>query len=265
MIPEPDSKYGPTIVMRYRGELCVDFKAKAFSAQHAKAKRASKLDGDISPTITYSPESPRNSKPGNSKARPTPAKALMLHAMRLRLLQLSLESTTPKDFLAGISKSWDTVCGLEKDIRKLEFCGVTRCKVVDSKEREPNVLRVRCILLGGGPTSIKKQVTDTEAAVGSKTKSQSRIDIDFSIRPRDIMGSVPNPTMNIDLDVDLSVTRVYGFTEIANKSAVSETKIRDFLIKTLHPKTDSGRIQMSFGNGVWRDAVKDLQKKILVH
>lgn len=254
------------MAMRYRGELLVNFKPSAFSAQHPKGRRFSKSDTDILPTLNYSPESFRHSKLDN-KAALTAAKGLMLHAMRLRLPQLSLESTSSKAFLAGISMSWGTVCALQNEIRMLVFCGVTRCKTAGSKGLEPSLLKVRCTLLGRHPSSTIDNDEKNMKAVESETKSQSRIDIDFTVKPRHLGNSDSNPTMEIDLDVDVSVSKVYGFADAANNaSRASETKMRDILNKTVQPKgNNSGRIQTPFGNGLWRDTVKDLQRKVLGH
>ena len=131
---------------------------------------------------------------------------------------------------------------LKQEIQMLDFCGVTRCKTVDTNPSEPALLKVRCILLGQRPTS-------------TAGKRAERLDIDFSVKPRGVGNADSVPSVEVDIDVDVSVSKIYGFGE---GPQVPEAKICDFLTKII--QSDGNRTR--FGDGVWRDAVKELEKKL---
>ena len=229
------------MTMRYRSELCVEFPPTAFHAKQGKGgRRSSQPSGDIPFSLNFSPESSRGIP---KQAIPTPEKALILHAMRAQLSRLPQGSVQPRAFLAGISKSWDTAYALRKETQLLDFCGVTRFKTVETNQAEPALLKVRCMLLGQRPTS----------TVGKM--ANARLDIDFSVKPRGAANADSEPSVEVDIDIDVSVIKVYGFGE---GPQVPEVKICDFLNKIV--QSDGNRPR--FGDGVWRDAVQKLEKKL---
>jgi kinetochore protein Spc7/SPC105 len=245
------------MAMNYRKELRLDFNPKAFSTTQAKnARRSLKPDADLQLALTYVPESSRGAKLSSNIAPPA-EKGLMLHALRVRLSQISPGSTSqPKALLASISKTWDTACSLQNEIRLLEYCGVTRRKITESKQFQPTLLIVRCILLGQLPTT---KTEEAETQTGNS--SASRLDIDFKVKPRLLVdGTSQSSDMEIDIDVDVSVCKVYGFQHDAERSArFSEGKIREYLHKVIQ---SGGGVQ--FGSGLWLDAVKSLEKKLFM-
>ncbi|KAL1957613.1 hypothetical protein VTO42DRAFT_5724 [Malbranchea cinnamomea] len=256
--PNPDSQYGPTMTLRYRGELFVDFQPGAFSLQQSKGgRRSSKSSRDLLLSLRYSPESSSSVK--SKHVTSTPEKALMLHAMRSRLTQLIQGSMHPKTFLAGISRTWDTAYALKKEIQMLGFCGVTRCRSVGTNDSEPRLLKVRCILLNPQ----RRPSVIPGAAQRHEQNLESRIDIDFTVKPRPV-GSTDTPTgVDVDIDVDISASKVYGFgSGMDHLSQVPEAKICDFLNKIVQPSEHGRGSRVQFGNGLWRDAVKELERKI---
>jgi kinetochore protein Spc7/SPC105 len=246
------------MAMSYRKELRLDINPKAFSTTQAKsARRSSKPSADLQLALTYVPEISRGVKSGSNIAPPA-EKGLLLHALRARLSQVAPGATSqPKALLASISKTWDTACSLQNEIRLLEYCGVTRRKMTESKQSEPTPLIVRCILLGRLPTT-KTEEGEREA----ENSSPSRLDIDFTVKPRLWAddGTSQSSNTDIDIDVDISVCKVYGFQHDAEHSArFSEAKIRDYLHKVIQSSPG-----VQFGNGLWLDAVKSLEKKLFM-
>ena len=235
------------MTMRYRNELCVEFPPSAFSAKKSKGgRRSSRTSRDVPMSLSFSPESSRGLK---RAVGPTPEKALLLHAMRMRLPQLPQGSTHPRTFLASISKTWDIAYALKKEIQVLEFCGVTRCKTVGTDHSEPTLLKVRCILLGQRPS----------AAAGTE-KTEARLDVDFTVKPRPAGNADALPSVEADIDVDVSVSKVYGFSNGGPQAP--EAKICDFLNKMIQPNGDGRGNPVQFGDGLWRGAVKELEKKL---
>lgn len=233
--------------MSYRKELRFDFNPTAFLAYRSKAaRRPSKPAAAIQLALTYVSEPSLDVKSGPNTG-PVPEKAVMLQALRSWLSQVSQGTLPPpKALLATISKAWDTACALHNEIRLLEYCGLARRKVRESKQSAPAALTTRCILLARHSTM--------KAEDGEARTSASRFDIDFAVKPSHFQGT----DMDIDIEVDVSVSKVYGpLDDAGNASRFSEGKIRDFLQKGIR-----GGSSARFGDGLWLDTVRALEEKL---
>lgn len=118
--------------MCYRGELQLSFSPKVFRQQQQQRPQSLRDSQHLKlPTLTYAPD---------DQQPLTPERALILHALRTRLAQLTNNtiSTTinmsVRTFLAQIAHSWDTARHLAREIHLLKFCGLTRLDTVDAAD-----------------------------------------------------------------------------------------------------------------------------------
>jgi kinetochore protein Spc7/SPC105 len=141
----------------------------------------------------------------------------------------------------------------------LGFCGVTRAKTFGVKGSEPALLKIRCILLGRSRTSDSGNETGASFIQQSEEKSKARIDIDLVVKPRQMSQVVNITDIDMDIDVDVSASKVYGFANEEQSPQISEAEIADLLSTAIHPKDRSMRW---LGNGVWRNAVREVEKTL---
>ncbi|WEW59661.1 hypothetical protein PRK78_005140 [Emydomyces testavorans] len=259
-ISSSNSNYGPVLSMRYSGELRLDFHPAMFHSQSLSGSQQSQHSQNLPIKLSYAPESTRGSNKGS--VNPTPEIELMLHALRTRIAQLTQPSISPKTFLSSISQTWDTLSSIRHEIRMLAYCGVTTSKTIGVTPSEPALLKVRCILLGfrTEPKRHKKSPSVQIAATGDK-KSKARLDIDFTIKPRPVVGQRrgEEPGIGIVVDVDVSAGKIYGFSN-DNSSDMSEQRIGEFVTQLIQRQDGKGK---QFGKGLWKDAVKELERKVL--
>lgn len=66
--------------------------------------------------------------------------------------------------------------------------------------------------------------------------------------------------IDVDIDVDVSASKVYGFANDEQSAHISETQIADLLVTAIYGKNG---LRRELGNGVWRDAVRKVEKMLL--
>ncbi|PWY78531.1 Spc7-domain-containing protein [Aspergillus sclerotioniger CBS 115572] len=218
-----ESPAGPTVTMTYRSQLQLTFHPASFHT--------------TSDTQTPPPE--LKYVPTNDSKRPIPTPQLSpISLLVLKSLQNHITTTqpstiTPKQLLHFISQAWDLTLKLEEEARMLEFCGVTKLKLLDV-ENTPS-LRARCTLLG--------PIT--------KSSTKRRIDVDFAVKTQ-ILHNHEQQTGQIgtlDIQTDVLASKVYGFGS-GNEAGISETEMRSILEVEIP--------DIKLGGGVWSTAVRKL-------
>lgn len=257
------SAAGPSITMSYRCQLQLSFHPAAFYTGNSKPE--SMTDETNMPLeLRYSP---RNGKKSTTTVvrQLSPIASLVLKSLQQHLTTIQQPRTAPKHMLRFISNAWDLVLDLEEETRMLEFCGVTKLKLLDVGDKPS--LRARCTILGSSPpptTGKNKNKTKNQASGGSTR----RIDIDFAVRTRvlakheDNDADTANAAMEIgimDLETDVIASKVYGFGA-ANDAGISEDQMRDILCREIGDRKSGGGDGdgVQLGNGVWSRAVRTL-------
>lgn len=257
---KPSSKYGPSLRMRYRNELQVDFYPGTFSLKRSAAVSASRRSSQTNKyqpiNLSYSP---------TVTSSPSPEKSLVLHALRMRASQLPQSNITPRQFLASISRAWDRAISLGDEIRALDYCGITKAKAIESNPSEPTLLEIRCIIIGRSSKTTAPESTGSEMKRTSPSgsgnisgKARTRIDIDFTVKPRLTHNGTDTLDMDVDVDIDVSASIIYGSVS-SYEGGVGESRIGDMLGKIIQQKQAPG---VKLGGGVWRDAVKKFERRV---
>ncbi|KAG5302074.1 chromosome segregation protein [Histoplasma ohiense] len=264
---KPSSKYGPSLRMRYRNELQVDFYPGTFSLKRSAAvstgRRSSQTNKYLPINLSYSPTVTRGTR--HETRSPSPEKSLVLHALRMRASQLPQSNITPRQFLASISRAWDRAISLGDEIRALDYCGITKAKAIESNPSEPTLLEIRCIIIGRSAKTTAPESTGSEIKRKSPSesgnisgKARTRIDIDFTVKPRLTHNGTDTLDMDVDVDIDVSARIIYGSVS-SYEGGVGESRIGDMLGKIIQQKQAPG---VKLGGGVWRDAVKKFERGV---
>ncbi|EEP77478.1 predicted protein [Uncinocarpus reesii 1704] len=257
--PTPDSKDGATLSMRYGDELKLDFHPEAFHFQSTSNSAKGRQSKNMPVMLCYSPQSSRAATAGDVGL--TAEMALMLHALRMRISHLTQSSMSPKAFLSGISRTWSTASSMRNEICMLGYCGVTKSKTVEANPGEPALLKVRCILLGYRTETKRHKKSPLAPIVPVGGKCKARIDVDFTIKPRPVLAKseIEGHEVEVDVDVDVSAGKIYGFSKSDDELDMSEERIGEFLTQLVQRQDGKGK---AFGKGLWRDAVKELERKV---
>ncbi|THC94440.1 hypothetical protein EYZ11_006077 [Aspergillus tanneri] len=207
---------GPMVTMSYREQLRLMFHPGAFYHENDEKSNAPV-------ELSYHPGAPLSS-----------IALLVLKSLQNRLAEVEQATVAPKFLLRFISDAWDLMRRLEEEARMLEFCGVTKLKLIETEDQHQ--LRARCTLLQGVPGS------------GGR-----RIDVDFAVTTRVVgqetgMGS-------LDLETDVIANKVYGFDD----GDMSEREMRRIVCDELGETGQSEQSGKTLGNGIWRTAVQRLQ------
>ena len=246
------STAGPSLSMSYRSQLQLMFYPAAFYTGIANKKPESEST-NMPLELRYHPGDPK--KP-TSSIHLSPIASLVLKSLQNHLSTIHQPTTAPKYMLRFISEAWDLVIDLEEETRMLEFCGVTKLKLLEVQDKP--ALRARCTLLG---TSAGKASKKTPTKAKNTTSETRRIDIDFAVRTRILLpkqedgdnGSGQIGTMNVETDVIAS--KIYGFGT-GNTAGLSEDQMQEILSREIGHKKSTGGVQL--GNGVWSRAVRTL-------
>ncbi|PGH28109.1 hypothetical protein AJ80_00367 [Polytolypa hystricis UAMH7299] len=278
-----NSKYGPIVSMKYRDELQLDFHPGAFKVKQqpsTSGRRSSQAGINMPLTLSYSPDSRRSGGRGSASASPSPEKALILHALRIRTSHISQASVSPRELLASVSRAWEMAINLSHETRMLGYCGISRSKTVEVKPSEPALLKVRCMLLGwtSGQQQEQQSKDSSTATTGQADnggKTRARIDVDFTVKPKQPSqaSSDEGIVADVGIVVDVSARKVYGFGDwVGNggsssssaSSRLSEQHIGEVLSKAIQRKGGDGEDaeMLLLGKGVWKDAVKRLERRV---
>ncbi|KAK2865105.1 hypothetical protein FQN49_003909, partial [Arthroderma sp. PD_2] len=244
-----------TLSMRYAGELRLDFDPENLRVLPPKlaneGRRASQLRGAFPMTLTFFPVGV-GSQTGT--VTPSPEVSLILNAIRTRISPSTQVPVSPKLFLNSIAKSWGIATSLREEVRMLGYCGIITTKLIGVDPSEPTLLNVRCMLLGWVKGNNTLEGAD-QSQSDKNGKTRARIDIDFSVKPKNLGKQVEDSSIDVDIDVDASASRVYGF-DGCKDSQTSDSHLGDLLVKLMEKSPNS------FGDGLWRSAVKCLEEKI---
>lgn len=233
----------PSLTMSYRNQLQLSFYPRAFSTGNPS---------NMPLDLRYAPGASDRKK---STPTPllTPIASLVLKSLQKHLNSITQSTTAPKHMLRFISQAWDLVLDLEEEARMLEFCGVTKLKLLEVEDAP--FLRARCTILGTVSSKVskipmKKGQANANGSNGSGNCTR-RIDIDFAVKTRistdgDTIGAM-------DLETDVLASKVYGFGS-GNEVGISEAQMKDILANEIGEK--KGEVQL--GNGVWSRAVRML-------
>ncbi|KAK2767603.1 hypothetical protein FQN54_003761 [Arachnomyces sp. PD_36] len=251
--PSPDSPAGPALAMSYRNDVCVIFHPGAFRIPQRQTDTNMPLELKFGSSKTLLAQN-RKLK---TNRQPSPEQSLVLQTLSAHLTQLPQASVAPKQLLGLISSSWDVALGLSEELRMLGFCGVTRPTMVAGEDKfspDTKILKIRCILLGwvSNQADGKKKVKQEPAA---QAKVRARVNIDLTIKAFIQQGSEPGDAA-LDVDIGVSATKAYGFSETSN---TSESQMSDMLKRLI-----CGGQKAEIGSGVWCKAVKELEGKVFM-
>ncbi|PYI05778.1 chromosome segregation protein Spc105 [Aspergillus sclerotiicarbonarius CBS 121057] len=228
---EEESPAGPAVTMSYRSQLQLTFHPASFHTQSDNQTPP--------PELKYAPTN------GTKRSVPTPQLSpislLVLKSLQNHITTTQPSTITPKQLLRFISQAWDLTLKLEEEARMLEFCGVTKLKLLEVEDTPS--LRARCTLLS--------PITKSSTAGQPKR----RIDVDFAVKTR-ILHNPEQQTGKIgtlDIQTDVLASKVYGFGS-GNEAGISETEMRSILFNGLGEKTSD----LQLGGGVWSTAVRKL-------
>lgn len=243
----------PSITMSYRNQLQLKFHPRAFYIGNADKKPDSP---NMPLDLRYSPGDGK--KPAASTPSLTPIASLVLKSLQKHLNTIQQSTTAPKHMLRFISQAWDLVLDLEEEARMLEFCGVTKLKLLEVEDTPS--LRARCTILGSVSSSSKGSKIPKKVQTAANTANNGtgirRIDIDFAVKTRILNadGSNNNDSVGVmDLETDVIASKVYGFGS-RNESGLSEAQMRDILASEIGGE----KAGVQLGNGVWSRAVRML-------
>ncbi|OJJ46915.1 hypothetical protein ASPZODRAFT_131824 [Penicilliopsis zonata CBS 506.65] len=224
-----ESSLGPSLTMRYRDQLELTLHPKAFQATDPGTKLNAPLE------LKYTTGS--GSMSTKSIGQLSLVSSLVLRSLQRHLATVDQTATQARHVLRCISQAWDQVATLEEEARMLEFCGVTKLKLLDASE-SPS-LRARCSVLGAKP-------------------NKQRIDIDFAVTMciKEQRGG-EHAIAVLEVKTDVIASKVYGFGT-GNEVGLSEKEMQQILRQGLGAANKAGR---RFGNGVWSNSVKMLTAK----
>ncbi|ODH38725.1 hypothetical protein ACO22_02198 [Paracoccidioides brasiliensis] len=260
------SRHGPALRMRYRDELEVDFYPGAFNITlepTSSCRRSSQPSKNLPVSFSYSPSLIQGARHASSGL--SPEKALILHALRMRSSQISQSSLTPRQFLSGISRTWDRAINLGNEIRALEYCGITTAKAPEVNPSEPTLLVIRCMVLGWSSANAEAETFRDKVKGKSSTVSENsgrvkaRVDIDFTVKPRPANSGTDIPDLDIEVHTDVSASIIYGSISPYEGNA-GEVQIGDMLGKIIQQKNTTPGVEL--GGGVWRDAVRRFERRV---
>ncbi|GKZ17574.1 hypothetical protein AbraIFM66951_004330 [Aspergillus brasiliensis] len=244
--PPEGSSAGPAIIMSYRNQLQLTFHPASFhNPPNTDAK--SPIDLKYAPT-------PDTKRTTTTTAQLSPIRLLVLKSLQSHI---TATTTTPKHLLQFISQAWDLTLKLEEEARMLEFCGVTKLKLLEAND-SPS-LRARCTLL---------------SAPGDNTpqSTRQRIDVDFAVTTRILHNTAhddedqesttdKSDIGTLDIKTDVIASKVYGFGS-GNEAGLSEVEMRKILSKGLRgggeKKKGDDASALKLGGGVWSMAVRKL-------
>ncbi|RAH77308.1 Spc7-domain-containing protein [Aspergillus japonicus CBS 114.51] len=256
---------GPTVTMSYRHQLQLTFHPASFLINNNTPSTTPNDQTTNAPiTLKYAPTTTTT-----TTSKPTPSTTphlsaitlLVLKSLQIHLTSIPQSRTAPKHLLHFIAQAWDLTLQLEEEARLLEFCGVTKLKLLEGNDSSANAkktptpapsLRARCTLLNPAPPS----------SSSASSPSNCRIDVDFAVRtrilppPQDGAGAGAGALGQLDLQTDVLASKVYGFT--AQSKGLSETEMRSILNKGLSGSGAASEGKMPLGRGVWRTAVRKL-------
>ncbi|OJK03031.1 hypothetical protein ASPACDRAFT_10238, partial [Aspergillus aculeatus ATCC 16872] len=247
---------GPAVTMSYRHQLQLTFHPACFLISNNSTSTTPNDQVTNTPiTLKYAPTTTITTKPTPTTTPHLSAITLLvLKSLQTHLNSIPQSRTAPKHLLHFIAQAWDLTLQLEEEARLLEFCGVTKLKLLEgndsasAKKCSTPSLRARCTLLGPAPPP------------SAPSSANCRIDVDFAVRTRIISSPQDSAAAGalgqLDLQTDVLASKVYGFT--AQSSGISETEMRSILNKGLSGSGTSAEGKMQLGRGVWRTAVRKL-------
>lgn len=254
------SAAGPSMTMSYRNQLQLSFHPATFYTGNNKLD--SMTDETNMPLeLRYSPRN--GMKSTTVVPQLSPIASLVLKSLQQHLTTIQQPRTAPKHMLRFISNAWDFVLDLEEETRMLEFCGVTKLKLLEVGDRPS--LRARCTILGSSPSSTTPAKNKNKTKNPSSVGDTRRIDIDFAVRTHVLAKHEDNETDTnnaaveigiMDLETDVIASKVYGFGA-ANDVGISEDQMRDILCREIEEKSAGGD-GVQLGKGVWSRAVRML-------
>lgn len=261
------STAGPSLSMSYRSQLQLMFYPAAFYTGPANKKPESEST-NMPLELRYHPGDAKKPTPF---IHLTPIASLVLKSLQNHLTTIHQPTTAPKHMLRFISEAWDLVLDLEEETRMLEFCGVTKLKLLEVQDKP--ALRARCTLLGtSSSTTAGKASKKTPTKAKNTTTATSetrRIDIDFAVRTRifpqkqedgDNAPAGSGEIGTMDVETDVIASKIYGFGT-GNTAGLSEDQMREILSREIgHKKSTTGGSGggVQLGNGVWSRAVRML-------
>ncbi|EAU35472.1 conserved hypothetical protein [Aspergillus terreus NIH2624] len=222
-----NSTTGPLVTMSYRNQLQLSFSPRSFSVHSGKASTQQKTAIELRSR-------------SDSASQLSPIALLVLKALQHHLAGIQQSTTTPRQLLRFVSEAWNTMLNLEEETRMLEFCGVTKLKLLEAEDQLS--LRARCTLLEAvaAPKPTKK---------GQNTGFK-RIDVDFAVKTRVTQNSTAGEIGTMDFETDVIASKVYGF---GVSKGPSENEMQDLLRNEL-----GGKKAVALGDGVWSKAVQML-------
>ncbi|GLB10973.1 hypothetical protein AtubIFM57258_007385 [Aspergillus tubingensis] len=249
--PPEGSSAGPAITMSYRNQLQLTFHPASFHTN---------TDNNTNPPtpidLKYAPTTDTKHSTTTPTAQLSPISLLVLKSFQSHITTTTpQQKPTPKHLLHFISQAWDLTLKLEEEARMLEFCGVTKLKLLEANDSSPS-LRARCTLLSTGTTPDGKR---------------RRIDVDFAVTTRILhntthdgegqeSGSDKSDIGTLDIKTDVIASKVYGFGN-GNEAGLSEVEMRKILSKGLRggaEKKGGDAAALKLGGGVWSMAVRKL-------
>ncbi|PYH98205.1 Spc7-domain-containing protein [Aspergillus ellipticus CBS 707.79] len=232
IISATSSEAFSAVTMSYRNQLQLTFHPASFNI-----KTPSDENTSTPIKLKYSPDN--GTKSAASAPQLSPMSLLVLRSLQSRITAIKQRKITPKQLLHFISQAWDLTLKLEEEARMLEFCGVTKLKLLEVEDKPS--LRARCTLLGPA-SSTTKQLT-------------RRIDVDFAVKARILQNQEQAGEIGVlDIQTDVLASKVYGFGGTGNETGISENEMRSILSNGLG-ENKSG---LELGGGVWSTAVQKL-------
>ncbi|KAF9884809.1 hypothetical protein FE257_001225 [Aspergillus nanangensis] len=229
-----DAKTGPLVTMSYRNQLHLSFHPGTFGIGNNTDKNGGK---NTPIELKHRPETGART---SLAAHLSPIGMLVLKSLQRHVSGVQQSTKVPKQLLRFVSEAWDIMLNLEEEARMLEFCGVTKLKLLEVEDRPS--LRARCTLLQAGPPSSSK------SKKGQPTTEAKRIDVDFAVKAR-ISPKESAEFGILDFETDVIASKVYGFG--TSNAGMSEHEMQRILRNGL----GEGR---EFGHGVWSKAVQNL-------
>lgn len=242
------SSGNPSLTMSYRNQLQLCFYLRAFSTGNPS---------NMPLDLRYAPGASDRKKSSTSIPPLTPIASLVLKSLQKHINSITQSTTAPKRMLRFISQAWDLVLKVEEEARMLEFCGVTKLKLLEVEDTPS--LRARCTVLGTVSPSSKVSKIPTKKGQANSNNGKSsgngtrRIDIDFAVRTRINTDGDGDAIGTMDLETDVLASKVYGFGS-GNEVGISEAQMKDILANEIREK--KGEVQL--GNGIWSRAVRML-------
>lgn len=218
--------------MSYRNQLQLSFSPTSFHIENSTKK----LSTDNQTPITLSAQSTVSSQL-------SPIALLVLKSLQHRLATIKQSTIAPKQLLRFVSEAWSTMLSLEEEARMLEFCGVTKLKLLETDDKLS--LRARCTLLESVPASAKSKESSQQAGF-------KRVDVDFAVKAIVSQDETAGEIGRMDFETDVIASKVYGFG--TGNTGPSENEMQSILRDGLGEK-QSG---LGLGNGVWSKAVQAL-------